>query len=277
MMWQFKENFNDMTACSKTWPVPVKCTYTCTPIHVDVTPITVITAKCSTEEICEIILSSGSILWTAIRLNRKKIVQAYQKKSVNRLHFVIRACTLSREKVLVTAKLHPASNARRIIAELVVGVAEARPNGFSNLRPHISTLMSTRSTGVKNFGSWGSAEMNRPWRDWGEGRKGGREKRREREREREREGESIDHHFVNCTDQLITTITSVYITNNSPFDINKSFPNCLWLSLSSPSSPIPIPLTIPHSHSTTSPTSPAGTCAWTRPPVSHHWPTPQLC
>ena len=71
---------------------------------------------------------------------------------VKYIHVVICACTcthtLSREKVLVTAKLHPASNARRIMAELVVGVADARPNGFSNLRPHISMLMSTKSTGV---------------------------------------------------------------------------------------------------------------------------------
>ena len=73
--------------------------------------------------------------------------------------------TLSRENVLVTAKLHPASNARRIIAELVVGVAEAKPNGFSNLSPHISTLMSTKSMGVKNFGNWGTSGIKRPWRD----------------------------------------------------------------------------------------------------------------
>ena len=49
---------------------------------------------------------------------------------------------------MVTAKLHPASNALLIMAELVVGVAEARPNGFSNRRPTISMLRSTRSTGV---------------------------------------------------------------------------------------------------------------------------------
>ena len=63
---------------------------------------------------------------------------------------------MSKYYVLVTAKFHPASKALHIIAELVVGVAEARPNGFSNLRPHISTLTSTSSIGVKNFGSSGS-------------------------------------------------------------------------------------------------------------------------
>ena len=75
--------------------------------------------------------------------------------------------TLSREKVLVTAKDHPASNALRIMAELVVGVAEASPKGFSNLSPAISTLMSTRSTGVKKFGSLGEASTYRPWRACG--------------------------------------------------------------------------------------------------------------
>ncbi len=69
------------------------------------------------------------------------------------------------------------------MAELVVGVAEARPKGFSNLSPHISTLMSTRSTGVKNLGREGSGGTYRPWRDWGggegRGRGGGREEGRE--------------------------------------------------------------------------------------------------
>ena len=64
--------------------------------------------------------------------------------------------TLSKTKVFVTAKLHPASKALRIIGELVVGVAEASPNGFSNFNPAHSTLMSTRSMGVKKFGSCGS-------------------------------------------------------------------------------------------------------------------------
>ena len=70
--------------------------------------------------------------------------------------------TLSRANVLVRAKLHPASKARRIMAELVVGVAEARPKGFWNLRPHISTLTSTRSTGVKNLGRAGLSGTCRP-------------------------------------------------------------------------------------------------------------------
>ena len=75
--------------------------------------------------------------------------------------------TLSREKVLVTANAHPASNALLIMAELVVGVAEASPKGFSNLSPTISTLMSTRSTGVKKFGSLGVASTYNPCKDWG--------------------------------------------------------------------------------------------------------------
>lgn len=51
--------------------------------------------------------------------------------------------TLSREKVLVRAKPQPCSNALRIIVALVVGGALAKPNGFGNLIPHTSTLMST--------------------------------------------------------------------------------------------------------------------------------------
>ena len=39
--------------------------------------------------------------------------------------------TLSKLNVLVSANDHPASKPRLIIAELVVGVAEASPNGFS--------------------------------------------------------------------------------------------------------------------------------------------------
>ena len=39
--------------------------------------------------------------------------------------------TLSKLNVLVRAKAHPASKPRLIIAELVVGVADASPNGFS--------------------------------------------------------------------------------------------------------------------------------------------------
>ena len=73
--------------------------------------------------------------------------------------------TLSRVKVLVTAKLHPASKDLRIIAELVEGVAEASPNGFWNFNRVTSTLRSTRSTGVKNFGRQGSNDTNSPWRD----------------------------------------------------------------------------------------------------------------
>ena len=42
--------------------------------------------------------------------------------------------SLSREKVLVTANPHPASKARRTIGQEVVGGAEAKPNGFGNLK-----------------------------------------------------------------------------------------------------------------------------------------------
>jgi hypothetical protein len=42
--------------------------------------------------------------------------------------------TLSRENVLVTAKPHPASKARRTIGHEVAGGAEARPKGFGNLQ-----------------------------------------------------------------------------------------------------------------------------------------------
>jgi hypothetical protein len=54
------------------------------------------------------------------------------------------------------------------MALVVVGGAEARPNGFSNLRPHISTVRSTWSMGVKNLGSWTSAGTAVLWRDWNE-------------------------------------------------------------------------------------------------------------
>lgn len=57
----------------------------------------------------------------------------------------IQNVTLSRAKVFVTAKPHPCSNARRIMAVAVVGGAEANPKGFSNFMPHISTDMSTLS------------------------------------------------------------------------------------------------------------------------------------
>jgi len=62
---------------------------------------------------------------------------------------------LSKEKVFVIAKAQPASKARRIIALEVQGGAEARPKGFSNFIPHISTLRSTLSTAVWNFGNCG--------------------------------------------------------------------------------------------------------------------------
>ena len=55
--------------------------------------------------------------------------------------------TLYNENVLVTTNPQPASKARRIIAPDVVGGAEARPNGFSNFKPQISTLISISSIG----------------------------------------------------------------------------------------------------------------------------------
>lgn len=79
----------------------------------------------------------------------------------------VQTLTLSRANVLVTANAQPASNALLIIAELVVGVAEASPKGFSNLRPTISTLMSTKSTGVKKLGSLGVVSTYNPCKDWG--------------------------------------------------------------------------------------------------------------
>ena len=56
--------------------------------------------------------------------------------------------TLSRANVLVTANPQPASNPRLIIAAVVVGGALAKPNGFSNFNPQISTLKSTLSISV---------------------------------------------------------------------------------------------------------------------------------
>ena len=72
-----------------------------------------------------------------------------------------RESTLSSTKVLVTANAQPTSNARRIIALLVHGVALASPNGFSKCRVWplvghtISTLTSTASIGVQKRGSRG--------------------------------------------------------------------------------------------------------------------------
>ena len=60
--------------------------------------------------------------------------------------------TLSREKVLVSAKAQPCWKARLIMALLVVGAALARPNGCSKCRPHSWTETSTRSIGVWNSG-----------------------------------------------------------------------------------------------------------------------------
>lgn len=56
--------------------------------------------------------------------------------------------TLSKEKVFVTVKPQPCSKALLIIAVLVAGGAEAKPKGFSNLRPQTSTDISTSSISV---------------------------------------------------------------------------------------------------------------------------------
>ena len=66
---------------------------------------------------------------------------------VNQSHLA-ESSTLSRANVLVTANPQPASKPRLIIAALVVGGALAKPNGFSNFNPQISTLKSTLSISV---------------------------------------------------------------------------------------------------------------------------------
>lgn len=56
--------------------------------------------------------------------------------------------SLSSANVFVTANPQPCSNARRIMADAVVGGAEANPYGFSNFMPQTSTEMSTSSIGL---------------------------------------------------------------------------------------------------------------------------------
>lgn len=56
--------------------------------------------------------------------------------------------TLLRENVFVTAKAQPASKALLIIAEAVVGGADAKPKGFSNLMLQTVTERSTSSISV---------------------------------------------------------------------------------------------------------------------------------
>lgn len=56
--------------------------------------------------------------------------------------------TLFKPNVLVTTKPQPCSKLRLIIAVDVTGGADARPNGFSNLIPQISTDKSTLSISV---------------------------------------------------------------------------------------------------------------------------------
>lgn len=72
--------------------------------------------------------------------------------------------SLSSANVLVTAKPQPCSNERRIMAEAVVGGADASPYGFSNLMPHSSTEMSTSSMAEWKSGSAGGVSNGRFWR-----------------------------------------------------------------------------------------------------------------
>jgi hypothetical protein len=112
----------------------------------------------------QLVCSSGtyrkSDICNAYELTRKlsQQVHAYKKN----YKFIIH--TLSKENVFVTANAQPASKALRIIALEVAGGADANPNGLMNFIPHISTLISTSSTGVWNFGSWGSSETFTPTR-----------------------------------------------------------------------------------------------------------------
>ena len=69
---------------------------------------------------------------------------------------------MSNTNVFVKPNPHPASKARRIIGALVVGGADANPNGLGNFKPHTSTLVSTRSIGVQNKGSFGSFDNVTP-------------------------------------------------------------------------------------------------------------------
>lgn len=75
-------------------------------------------------------------------------------------------CTLSSPNVFVTANPHPCSKALLIIAALVVGGAEARPNGFGNFIPQTSMLVSTWSIALKNNGSFGTESTVCPYRDF---------------------------------------------------------------------------------------------------------------
>lgn len=70
--------------------------------------------------------------------------------------------TLSKQNVFVTIKPHPCSKHLLIIGKLVTGGAEAKPKGFSNLTPQISTDMSTSSMSVWNRGSWGLVLCGKP-------------------------------------------------------------------------------------------------------------------
>ena len=88
----------------------------------------------------------------------------YKAKAAHHIR-IVNCLTLSNENVFVKANPHPASNALRIIALLVVGGALANPNGLGNFNPHTSTLMSTRSIGVKKFGRFGLVGIGIPCSD----------------------------------------------------------------------------------------------------------------
>lgn len=79
--------------------------------------------------------------------NQRQTLLKSEWLKVNQSHLA-ESSTLSRANVLVTANPQPASRPRLIIAAVVVGGALAKPNGFSNFSPQISTLKSTLSISV---------------------------------------------------------------------------------------------------------------------------------
>jgi len=115
---------------------------------------------------------------------------------------------LSNEKVFVRAKPQPAWNARLIIADVVVGGALARPNGFSKWSPHKSTLTSTWSIGVKNFGRDGWSGIFKPSRFWWKIAKNEHQVRRSKSQ--------LSVH-ANCVTQCVTRGRTIDRTDNFCF------------------------------------------------------------
>lgn len=87
------------------------------------------------------------IVQSLFYFNQRQTLLKSEWLKVNQSHLA-ESSTLSRANVLVTANPQPASNPRLIIAAVVVGGALAKPNGFSNFNPQISTLKSTLSISV---------------------------------------------------------------------------------------------------------------------------------